>query len=78
MPSIAEDIEANERVYESLRPGMEATHSGQWVVVMDGRLVAVAPTREEALRRAGPVPPSAPSRLVRQLGEPLPSVVRKL
>lgn len=78
MRTIAEDIKANEQAYEELTSALETVHPGQWVVVMDGRLIAVASTREEALRQAGPPPPAALSRLVREVGAVLPKAVRKL
>lgn len=78
MTVILDDVKANERAYDSLRAELERTHWAQWVVIVQGRLVAVAPTREEALRQAGEMPPDAASRLVRKVGEELPKVVRKL
>lgn len=78
MTSVIDDVKANEQVYESLRTELERNHWGKWAVIVKGQLVAVAPTREEALRQAGAVPPDALSRLVRKVGEALPKVVRKL
>ncbi len=76
--AILEDVQTNERVYDGLRAGLEQTRWAQWVVIAQGRLLAAAPTREEALRQAGELAPTAPSRLVRQVGIELPKVVRKL
>jgi hypothetical protein len=70
--AILDDVRANERAYDSLRAELERTHWAQWVVIVRGQLVAVAPTREEALQQAGKLPPTAASRLVRQVGEELP------
>ncbi|MBI4605724.1 MAG: hypothetical protein HY721_27470 [Planctomycetes bacterium] len=78
MSAIVDDVRSNEGAYERLRPQLEATHKGHWVVFIQGQLVASGLTREEALRRAGHVPPGVPSRLVRKVGEELPKVVRKL
>lgn len=78
MSSVIEDIEANEQAYNALRVDLEARHPGQWVVLVGGRVIAIAPDREKALRQAGPVPEGAASRLVRPVGEELPPVVRKL
>jgi hypothetical protein len=76
--AILEDVQANERVYDGLRARLEQTHWAQWVVIAQGRLLAAAPTREEALRQAGELAPTATSRLVRQVGVELPKVARKL
>lgn len=76
--AILEDVQANERVYDSLRAELEQKHWAQWVVIAQGNLLATAATREEALRQAGERAPAAPSRLVRQIGSELPRVVRKL
>jgi len=78
MSVIADDVRRNEQAYERLRTQLEETHRGHWVVFVKGELVASGPTREEALRRAGSVPPDALSRLVRKVGEELPKVVSKL
>lgn len=76
--TIIDDAKANERAYEALFAELERSHWGQWVVIIKGQLVAVAPTREEALRQAGEMPSDAVSRLIRKVGEKLPAVVRKL
>ena len=76
--AILDDVQANERTYNRLRAELERTHWAEWVVIVQGQLVAAAPTREEALRQAGQLPPTAASRLVRRVGEELPKVVRKL
>ncbi len=76
--AILEDVQANERVYDSLRAGLEQRHWAQWVVIAQGSLLATAATREEALHQAGERAPTAPSRLVRQVGVELPKMVRKL
>jgi hypothetical protein len=78
MTTILDDVKANERAYDNLRAELERTHWAQWVVIVQGRLVATASTREEALRQAGELSPAVASRLVRQIGEELPKVVRKL
>ena len=78
MEDIIHDVQTNEQVYESLCAELERTCWGQWVVIVKGKLVAVAPTPEEAFRQAGSVPPDALSRLIRKVGEELPKVVRKL
>ena len=78
IPTIIDDVKANEQAYESLGAERERTCWGQWVVIVKGQLVAAAPTQEEALRQAGEMPPDAASRLVRKVGEELPKVVRKL
>lgn len=75
---ILNDVQANERAYDSLRAELERTHWAEWVVIVQGRLVAAALTRAEALRQAGKLSPTAASRLVRQVGAELPKVVRKL
>ena len=76
--AILEDVQANERVYDSLRAGLEQKHWAQWVIIAEGSLLATAATREEALRQVGERAPAALSRLVRQVGVELPKVVRKL
>lgn len=76
--TIIDDVQANERVYDGLRAELERTHGAQWVVIVQGRLIAAASTREEALRQAGELPSQAVSRLVRKVGEEFPKVVRKL
>ena len=76
--AIIDDVKANERVYDCLRAELERTCWEQWVVIAQGRLVASAPTREEVLQRAGELPASTLSRLVRKIGEELPLLVRKL
>jgi hypothetical protein len=78
MATIVEDVQANEQIYESQRSELERMHWGQWVVIVKGQVVAIAPTREEAVRQAGTVPPDALSRLVRKIGAEVPKVVRKL
>ena len=76
--AILEDVQANERVYDSLRAGLEQKHWAQWVIIAQGSLVATGATREEALQQAGEPAPAALSRLVRQVGVEVPKVVRKL
>jgi hypothetical protein len=78
LTSVIKDVQANERVYESLRAELERTRRGEWVVITGGELVAIAPTRKEALSRAGETPPATASRLVRQVGDELPASIRKL
>ena len=78
MATIIDDVKTNEQVYENLRADLEKTQWGQWVVIVKGHLVAAAATREEAIRQAGEMPPHAMSRLVRKVGEELPTLVRKL
>lgn len=75
--AIIDDVQANERAYDGLRAELERTHGEQWVVIVQRQLIAAAPTREEALRQAGTLPPQAVSRLVRKVGEEFPKVVRK-
>ena len=76
--AILEDVRMNEQIYDSLRTSLEQTHWAQWVVIAQGQLQAAAVTREEALRQAGELAPTALSRLVRQVGVELPTVVHKL
>lgn len=78
MSAIINDVKINEQVYERLRENLEEKHWGQWVVIVKGDLLAVAPTMDEAIRQAGQMPSDALSRLVRRIGEDLPKVVRKL
>lgn len=78
MATIIDDVKANELAYENLRSELERTRWGDWVVLVAGQLAAVAPTREEAIQQAGSVPPDVSSRLIRQVGQELPKVVRKL
>jgi hypothetical protein len=78
MRSVMDDVQANELAYERLAPELEQSHPGEWVVILNGQVVVVASSREEALRRAGPASPDSPSRLVRSIGEELPKVVRRL
>jgi len=78
MSAIINDVKANEQIYEKLREELEKEHWGEWAVVVKGKLLAVAPTMEKALRQAGEMPSDALSRLVRKIGEELPKVVRKL
>ncbi|MEP7343435.1 MAG: hypothetical protein ABI977_37290 [Acidobacteriota bacterium] len=76
--AILDDVKANEQAYECLRAELERTCPEQWVVLARGRLIASAPTREDALQQAGEAPAGALSRLVRKVGEELPPLVRKL
>ena len=78
MVNIILDVKANEQVYKSMRMELEGAHWGQWVVIIKGKLIAVAPTREEVHRQAGSMPFDALSRLVKKVGEELPKLVRKL
>lgn len=78
MSTVIDDVRANEQVYERLRPELEKTHPGQWVVILNGELVAVGATREEAARRPGASGGSASCRLVRRIGDQVPKEVRKL
>ncbi|MGH9840377.1 MAG: hypothetical protein ACREEM_16480 [Blastocatellia bacterium] len=76
--AILDDVKANEQAYDRLRAELESSCWEQWVVIALGRLVASAPTREEALQQAGEPPVGVLSRLVRKVGEELPPLVRKL
>lgn len=78
MSTVIDDVRANEQVYERLRPELEKTQLGQWVVILNGQMVAVGATREEALRRPEASGGSATCRLVRRIGDPVPKEVRKL
>ncbi len=78
MSAVIKDVRANEQVYERLQEGLEKNHWGEWAVIVKGKLLAVAPTMEKALRQAGGMPSDALSRLVRKIGEELPKVLRKL
>jgi hypothetical protein len=75
--TILEDIEANQSAYQQLSTELERTHWHQWIVIARGNLLAIAPSREEALQQAGNAA-EALSRLVRKVGEELPTAVRKL
>jgi hypothetical protein len=77
MNTIFDDVKANEQAYDRLRAELESRCWEQWVVIVLGRLVTLAPTREEALRQAGEPPADVLSRLVRKVGEELPSLLRK-
>ncbi len=78
MSTVIDDVRANEQVYERLRPELEKTNPGQWVVILNGALVAIGATREEAVRRPEASAGSASCRLVRRIGEVVPKEVRKL
>lgn len=75
---VFDEIEKNERVYESLREQLEKDHWDEWVVIVNQQLVAIAPTLEEADRLAEERCPSAEYRLVAKVGEELPDEVWKL
>lgn len=75
--AILNDVKANEQAYDRLRAELESSCWEQWVVIARGRLIASAPTREEALQQAGETPAGALSRLVRKVGEVLPPLARK-
>jgi hypothetical protein len=49
---VFEETEKNEHVYESLREQLEKEHWGEWAIIINQQLVAVAPTLEEADRLA--------------------------
>ena len=76
--AILDDVKANEQAYDCLRAELERNCWEQWVIIAGGRLIASAPTREEALQQAGESPAGALSRLVRKVGEELPPLLRKL
>lgn len=78
MSTILDDVKANEQAFEQLRPALEEKHMGQWVVIANGQLVAVAATREEALGTADGGNSRAVSRLIRKVGDELPRKVTKL
>ncbi len=78
MTTVLDDVKANEQAFEQLRPKLEEKHFGQWVVIAKGQLVAVAATREEALRAANGQTTDAVSRLIRKVGDELPRKVTKL
>lgn len=78
MATLVETVRANEEVFESLRPGLEQEHWGQWVVIADGEVVTIAATWEDAVGAAGTARTEGVSRLIRRVGEELPTRVRKL
>ena len=72
MSAIINDVKANEQIYERLREELEENHWGEWAIIVKGKLLAVAPTMEKALKQAGEMPSDVLSRLVRRIGEELP------
>ncbi len=72
------EIERDVQVYESLREELERDHWGEWVIIVEGKLVAIAPTLDEADRLTRERVPDAAGRLVRKVGEELPQVLEKL
>ncbi len=78
MLNLFADIERDVQAYESLREELERDHWGEWVVIVEGKLVAIAPTLDEADRQARERVHDAAGRLVRKVGEELPQVVEKL
>jgi hypothetical protein len=57
--SFEEQIDLNRRAYESVREEIRRNYAGQYVAIAQGRLVAAAPTYDEAvaaIRRLTPEP----------------------
>jgi hypothetical protein len=69
MPAVASDIDKEIAAYDALRNDLEAQHMGKWVLVHDGKLVAVFDSfeiaAEDAVRKFGRGP-----YLIRQVGAP--------
>ncbi len=72
------DITANANAYEALRAELEETHLGEWVAIVGGEIAAIAPSYQEVLQRSDEAADNAPSRVVRLIGEELPTEIRKL
>jgi hypothetical protein len=75
--ALLEDVRKNEEVYEACRAQLERDHHGAWVVILNQQVVVIDPNYEEAVRKAGEMPPGALSRMVRRVGEVLPTRIRR-
>lgn len=75
---VFEELEKDEKVYESLREQLEREHWDEWVIIVNGEVAAIHPSLDEADRLAEEKFPNAPFRMVRRVGEELPDEVWKL
>jgi len=76
--SILEDMQNNLNAFEAMQPNLEKEHWGNWVVFTNGELTVIAGTQDEAVQKADALANGELSRLIRQIDEELPEVVRKL
>jgi len=76
--SMAVNFEAerqrNQEAYERLKPELQK-YQGQFVVIAQGRLVAIAPNLPEALQKAQEAAPRVGHRLVFKVGEAYPAEI---
>ena len=66
---IKEEQEINRRTYRRMRKKMAETHAGQWVGIVDGRVVATAPSLEDLSEELTPIESNPERRFVFQAGE---------
>lgn len=76
--TLKEAHKRNQRAFLRLRKKLAETHPGQWVGLVKGQVVAIAPSLEELRERLDQVEPRPRYRMVFQAGEPYPLSKAKL
>jgi len=75
MASVESERKKNQAAYRKLRTQLEERYWGKFVVIAEGRLIADAPTYQEAIEKAEKAVPKALQRLVFKVGEDYPKEV---
>jgi hypothetical protein len=70
--SLKEAHERNQRAFLRLRKKLAETHPGQWIGLIGGEVVAIAPTLEELREKLDKIEPRLRRRMVFRAGEPYP------
>ncbi|MCS6862733.1 MAG: DUF5678 domain-containing protein [Abditibacteriales bacterium] len=76
--TLQEAHERNQQAFLRLRKKLAETHPGQWVVLVGGQVVALAPALEELRERLDQMGPCLRYRTVFEVGEPHPLSKAKL
>jgi hypothetical protein len=70
--SLKEAHERNQRAFLRLRKKLAETHPGQWIGLVGGEVVAIAPTLEELEEELDKIERRPERTMVFQAGEPYP------
>jgi hypothetical protein len=76
--TLKEAHERNQRAFLRLRKKLAETHNGQWIGLVEGKVVATAPTLDELEEELDKIERHPGRRMVFQAGEPYPLTDKKL